>query len=281
MNQYKSYVTIYQNTASYGANILAAAAAAHAAQNAAAISSQKSSSRLLDCKRDLSMVETDNDESIVDDKSLVVESSTMDCLQCQIATPKNNKSECKREDYSNLSHPEGCSVHNTNISDISVRNSLDTKQPPALKFSVNAILARAAQAGSSSSSQLAPDNDSLSEDTDHLGSEGTGASSDHDIIQHQPSRIISQDYKNQNLKNPSSPIPPATFSTSEGMAIPSVISSHPYILGPSLTSVMSGAGGSLAKPVPRPLGTTPLFNGGTSTLQSLLYRHPYLSAAGM
>ena len=35
-------------------------------------------------------------------------------------------------------------------------------------------------------------------------------------------------------------------------------------------------GVSLTKPVPRPLGSSPLFSGPNS-LQSLLYRHPYLS----
>lgn len=214
---------------------------------------------------------------LVDDRG-ELERTTMDCLQCQTVARKNNSSECKVIDFSSLPRPEICSVHNTNINGVSVRNGLDSKPPPALKFSVNAILARAAQAGSSNAGHILADNDSLSEDTDHPGSDGTGASSDHDNIQ---SHLrIPQDYKQQDINNSSSPCP--TISTSiNTAAIASVaMSSHPYILDPRLTSVMSGAG-SLAKPVPRPLGTSPLFNGGSSPLQTLLYRHPYLHTAGM
>ena len=255
---------------------MAAAAAAHAAQTAAAMS-QKSSSRLLENKRNVSTSDIDN-ESLVDDGG-VVESSTMDCLQCQISTKKNNSSECKLEEFSPITQHEGCSTHGTNINGLSCKNGLDSKPPPALKFSVNAILARAAQAGTSNVGQILADNDSLSEDTDHMGSEGTGASSDHDNIQNHH-RKTPNDYKQQDVNHSSSPCP-AMSSSLNSAAIASVaMSSHPYILGPSLSSVMSGAG-SLAKPVPRPIGTSPLFNGGASPLQTLLYRNPYLNTPGM
>lgn len=46
---------------------------------------------------------------------------------------------------------------------------------------------------------------------------------------------------------------------------------------PSTPPIITSSG-SLTKPVPRPLGASPLFsNAGNSPLQSLLYRHPYLS----
>ena len=243
------------------------------------MSSQKSSSRLLEGKRHLLSSELDSEFSS-DDRG-VVESSTMDCLQCQMVERKNNSSECKIEELSALPPSEGCSVHTTSINGLNhLRNGIDSKPPPALKFSVNAILARAAQAGSSNTGHSIADNDSLSEDTDHLGSEGTGASSDHDNIPSNLSKIPPDNFKQQDVNHSSSPCP--TISTSmNNSAIASVaMSSHPYILGPSLTSVMSGTG-SLAKPVPRPLGTSPLFSGGSSPLQNLLYRHPYLNTAGM
>ena len=239
------------------------------------MSSQNSSSRLLENKRRLSTSEI-TDEMLIDDRG-EVQSTTMDCLQCQAVARKNNSSECKVIDFSSLARTEICSHHNTNIN--GVRNVLDSKPPPALKFSVNAILARAAQAGSSNSGHIIADNDSLSEDTDHPGSEGTGASSDHDNLQGHLSRI-QQDYKQQDINNSSSPCPTSSTSINTAAIASVAMSSHPYILGPSLTSVMSGAG-SLAKPVPRPIGTSPLFNGGSSPLQTLLYRHPYLTAAGM
>jgi hypothetical protein len=203
----------------------------------------------------------------------------MDCLQCQVAARKSNSSECKNEELSALPQSEGCSVHTTSLSGMNLRNGIDSKPPPALKFSVNAILARAAQVGSSNTGHSIADNDSLSEDTDHLGSEGTGASSDHDNIPSSLNKIPLDIFKQQDVHHSSSPCP--TISTSiNNSAIASVaMSSHPYILGHSLTYAMSGAG-SLAKPVPRPLGTSPLY-GGSSPLQNLLYRHPYLNTAGM
>ena len=49
---------------------------------------------------------------------------------------------------------------------------------------------------------------------------------------------------------------------------------------PSTTPIggsVVGSSSALTKPVPRPLGSSPLFSGPNSPLQSLLYRHPYLS----
>ena len=251
------------------------------------ISSQKASSRLLEGKRNISPVEIKS-QSLVEDR-IVSENITMDdCLQCEMVARKSSEG-CKIENFSSLKSSESCTIHQTNINGLNIRNGLETKPPPALKFSVNAILARAAQAGSSSANHNMADNDSLSEDTDHLGSEGTGASSDHDNIQNSHlNNKISSDFKHNNnddavRSSSSPPCPNISTSMNNASAISSIaMSSHPYILGSGLTSVISGvaAGGSLAKPVPRPLGTSPLFNGGGSPLQNLLYRHPYLSTAG-
>ena len=256
---------------------MAAAAAAHAAQTAASMSSQNSTTRRLESKKHFSAYEVNN-EVLVDNRE-EVESTTMDCIQCQAVARKSIPGECKSSDFSSLPRPDICSVHNTRIEGVGVKNGIDSKPPPALKFSVNAILARAAQAGSSNTGNILGDNDSLSEDTDHPGSEGTGASSDHDNIQNHLSRM-SQDSKQQDINN--CPSPCSTISTSINTATMAnaTMSSHPYMLGPCLTSVMSGAT-SLAKPVPRPLGTSPLFNSGSSPLQALLYRHPYLNTAGI
>ena len=271
------------DTATYEANFLAAAAAAHAAQTAAAISAQSPSSKLLDTQRGGLSNNEENDD-IVDDDRVEVDSTVMDCLQCQTMV-KRKSSNGKMVDTNRLQRSEVCSIHNTSVEGVTVGNSLNSKPPPALKFSVSAILARAAQAGSiqtSSISNVGPflaDNDSLSEDTDHAGSEGTGASSDHDNLQSHIGRN-SQDPKQQGINNSSSPCPHTSASSSHiPTAASMAISAHPYMLSPSLTAAMSGAG-SLAKPVPRPLGSSPLFNGGTSPLQTLLYRHPYLAASG-
>ena len=226
--------------------------------------------------------------SFAEDRGVTEKTSIDDCLQCQIVARKAS-GECKLESFPSIQPSESCSIHQTNVNELSIRNGLETKPPPALKFSVNAILARAAQAGSSSANQNMADNDSLSEDTDHLGSEGTGASSDHDNIQNNhTSNKIPSDFKHNNnddvVRSSSSPsMPNISSSISNAAALSSIaMSSHPYILGPGLSSVISGAAaaGSLAKPVPRPLGTSPLFNSGGSPLQNLLYRHPYLNTAG-
>ena len=49
----------------------------------------------------------------------------------------------------------------------------------------------------------------------------------------------------------------------------------------SVNSIVVGSSiASLTKPVPRPLGSSPLFSGPNSPLQSLLYPHPHLSGKG-
>lgn len=218
----------------------------------------------------------------------------MDCLQCQTLGSSKTSENDNRSMADNrlVSQSEICSIHSSaDTETTSLRNDLSSKQPPqALKFSVSAILARAAQASSLQSSSvssvshaLSADNDSLSEDMDHAdGSEGTAASSDPDNLQH--SSKFPEDVKPPHITYSSStPCPPSlSTSLSSHTAASMAMSMHSHhLLGSSTFPSAVSVANSLAKPIPRPLGTSPLFNGGASPLQTLLYRHPYLAAAGM
>ena len=109
------------DTATYEANFLAAAAAAHAAQTAAAISAQSPSSKLLDTQRG-HLSNNEETDDIVDDDRVEVDSTVMDCLQCQTMIKRKSGDTGNMVDANRLQRSEVCSLHNTSVEGVTGGN---------------------------------------------------------------------------------------------------------------------------------------------------------------